>query len=135
MRGVVMYWYQSEPRSSQSAAGREGQPISTWKPAIAVPKAKPFGKVPTTPSSPPGAFVAGSSAPRSSGGTEATGGAPAVSSAADEPHATDAAANVGKASFRIVRMCNAEAKVAPGRLGPPPAKDAEMTPSSSTADP
>src|SRR5260221_5322591 len=38
--GRVIQAYQSEARSSQAAAGTVGQPISTWKPAIAAPKRK-----------------------------------------------------------------------------------------------
>src|SRR5207249_342544 len=40
----VIHWYQSEFLSSHSAAGTVGQPISTWKPAMAAPKRKPSGK-------------------------------------------------------------------------------------------
>src|SRR4051812_20040760 len=52
MRGVVIHWYQSEARSSHCAAGVVGQPMSTWKPAMAVPKTKSLGNVPMTGTSP-----------------------------------------------------------------------------------
>src|SRR5947209_18792712 len=42
--GEVIQAYQSEARSSQVAADTVGQPMSTWKPAMAAPKRKPFGK-------------------------------------------------------------------------------------------
>src|SRR3954467_11346157 len=38
--GVVTHAYQSEARSSHCSAGSVGQPISTWNPAMAVPKRK-----------------------------------------------------------------------------------------------
>src|SRR5438132_702315 len=41
--GWVTQAYQSEARSSHCSAGSEGQPISTWKPAMAVPKRNPRG--------------------------------------------------------------------------------------------
>src|SRR5438105_4277301 len=38
--GRVIQAYQSEPRSSHWPAGTVGQPMSAWKPAMAVPKRK-----------------------------------------------------------------------------------------------
>src|SRR5262249_42182792 len=44
--GVVIQAYQSEWRSSHSSADRVGQPISAWKPAMAVPEREPEGTSP-----------------------------------------------------------------------------------------
>jgi hypothetical protein len=86
MRGVVIHWYQSEARSSHCAAATVGQPMSTWKPAIALPKTKPFGKVPMTGAS--GGVVGGDGVVGAAvGAGEPLAGAPLVGSLADDPHA------------------------------------------------